>query len=190
MFGRRPAIVRAAGRLADLGFDTVAPDLFDGQTTTDVVTALALRDGWETPRLLDHLAEVVDRHAGQEPPVLIGWSWGASTAVRLALSGCPVRALVLFHGLTGAPAPGCSALSAPVAVHVADADPFLTPAEVEEAASGLRAVGADVTVSTYRCDTHLFTDAEHPDHDPVAAHSAWKAAERFLLDLTATNGAL
>jgi dienelactone hydrolase len=99
VFGRRPAIDRTAVRLRELGCQVLAPDLFDGLITSDLNVGVGLRDRWPRGALLEHLRAVVTRHGwSMDLPVVMGYCWGASTAVRLVASGLVTRGLVLFHG--------------------------------------------------------------------------------------------
>ncbi|MQA88585.1 MAG: hypothetical protein GEV03_29245 [Streptosporangiales bacterium] len=100
-YGLRPAIRDAEARLTAAGFIVDAPDLYGGRTADRMEDALALRDTLDRTRVLADLAdrtEALRARCAQAPLTAIGFSYGASRALDLALADDGVRAVVLFHG--------------------------------------------------------------------------------------------
>ena len=185
-YGLRPAIREAQARLAGAGFAVDTPDLYGGRTADRLEDALALRDRLDRAQVLAELAdraEALRARCGGAPLTLVGFSYGASRALDLALgdTGRPregpagVEAVVLFHGTSDISRPhGAEPLSLRLLGHFGQADSWEPPEQVDQVAAQLRAAGAAVTVHWYAGVGHLFTDAGLPEFDPAATALAWQ----------------
>jgi dienelactone hydrolase len=176
-YGLRPAIRDAEARLAAAGFIVDTPDLYGGQTADRLEDAMALRDTLDRTRVLADLAdraEALRARYGQAPLTVIGFSYGASRALELALTDPGIHAVVLFHG-TSPPQPRTGGpLSVRVLGHFGQADEWEPPERVEQVARRLRAAGVAVTVHWYAGAGHLFTDSGLPEFEPAATELAWR----------------
>jgi dienelactone hydrolase len=181
-YGLRAAIGDAHARLAAAGFVVETPDLYGGRTADRLQDALALRD-----RLLGHgqvLADLQQRaralrdRCGGAPLTVVGFSYGASRALDLALADPQIEAVVLFHGTGQVPAAG--RLSVRVLGHFGTEDPFEPPEAVAAFTRRLRAAGAAVTVHAYPGAGHLFTDPGLEEFDAAAAELAWQRTLAWL----------
>jgi dienelactone hydrolase len=191
-YGLRPAIRDTEARLAAAGFVVEAPDLYGGRTADRLEDALALRDRLDRTRVLAELAgraEALRVRCGGAPLTLVGFSYGASRALDLALGepGRPregqvgVAAVVLFHGTSDVGRPhGAGPLPLRVLGHFGQADPWEPAEEVDQVAARLRAAGAAVTVHRYAGAGHMFTDPGLPEFDPAATALAWRRTLAWL----------
>jgi dienelactone hydrolase len=176
MYGLRPAVLDAAGRLRATGHEVVAPDLYDGRTADDPEGGMRLMDeiGWVELRA--RAAAAAEPHAGDRL-VYAGFSLGAGLAQELAFEDGRAAGLLLMH------AGDAKTGGLRVQLHIADPDPFETPEVVEEWHAGMRHAGAEAEVFRYPGAGHLFTDPSLPDHDGEAADAAWERAVAFLRTL-------
>lgn len=174
--GLRPAVHEAAQRLVGAGHTVLTPDLVSGYTADNLTDGVALRDYFGVAKILNRAhASVFDVVPGA---VYLGLSLGATAALRVAARRGDAAGVVLLHG---APAPGEGWTGdVPVAVHTAEPDPWVDPAEL----SAWRARGAEV--HTYPGGSHLYTDpglAESVAGDRQAAEQTWRRIEAFLARL-------
>lgn len=174
--GLRPAVHEAAQRLVDAGHTVLTPDLCSGYTADNLTDGAALRDYFGVPKILNRAhASVFDVAPGA---VYLGMSLGATAALRVAARRGDAAGVVLLHG---APEPGEGWTGVvPVAVHTAEPDSWVDPAEL----SAWRACGAEV--HTYPGGSHLYTDpglAESVPADRQAAEQTWQRIEAFLAGL-------
>lgn len=177
VYGRRPAVLAAAGRLRSAGHTVIAPDLYAGQVaaTADEGFALCEQIGW--PVIMRRARQAL---AGLPPEtVLAGLSMGASVAAALLGERPETAGLLLLHNTGGGDAatvrPGLR-----LQLHIADPDVYQPAAEVAAWEQGMTDAGAVVRVFRYPGAGHLFTDPGTPDHDGPAACLAWQRSLGFL----------
>jgi dienelactone hydrolase len=184
VYGLRPAVRDAAGRLRATGHEVVVPDLFDGRT------AGAVEEGREIVAEIGR--EELARRAGaaaapyDDDVVLAGFSLGAALAQDLAFAGRRARGLLLMHGTSDVPGALPAELASrglPVQLHVADPDPFEPAGWLEEWEAGLRRHRIEPEIFRYPGPGHLFTDPGLADHDEEAAEQAWRRALAFVQEL-------
>lgn len=179
-FGVRPAITETAVQLKSWGFDPSVLDLFGGRSADQAAEAQALSDEWDKETLGYYVRAEIERLADDHgmKPIVVGFSWGASAALRAVLDGAPARAVVLLHGVEAVPTG--SHLPLPVMIQVAESDPELPAEQVQDTARELMAAGASVQLRWQSATSHLFTDSGLPDWDASAAASAWEQVQKFL----------
>ena len=174
--GFRTVEHEAAARLEDWGHRVTLPDLYAGRAANATDAGLALMDeiGWTTicERARSALADV------PETAVLFGISMGAGVIGDIWPERPAARAIILLHGLATIPAHVKPAT--PVAVHVADPDPFIPHGEVERWQARAAAAGMLATISVYPGAGHFFTDPALPDFSSAAAQASWAGLESFL----------
>ena len=163
--GRRPAITGLAETIRSLGHEAVAPDLFEGAVFdggTDGYAAAMAHLEADGEAAASRVTQVYAALTG--PVVVLGFSWGAGQAQRLAETepGVVGALLVGGGGRYGGTWDGGGRWrrGIPLAVHHAiadewvDADPLA--ALVREAATN----GSDVSNYVYPGSGHLFMDPE------------------------------
>ena len=177
VYGRRPAVLVAAGRLRSAGHTVIAPDLYAGQVaaTADEGFALCEQIGW--PVIMHRARQAL---AGLPPEtVLAGLSMGAAVAAALLGERPETAGLLLLHNTGGGDAetvrPGLR-----LQLHIADPDVYQPAAQVAAWEQGMTGAGAAIQVFRYPGAGHLFTDPGTPDHDGPAAGLAWQRSLSFL----------
>ncbi|MGC4806927.1 dienelactone hydrolase family protein [Micromonospora sp. DT233] len=176
VYGLRPAVRAATDRLRAAGHQVVTPDLYGEPAVDAVDEGFALLDKVGRQTALERARVAV----ADLPPetVLAGLSYGAGVAAELLAERPHAAALLLLHGIAGAPEvvrPGL-----PVQVHLADPDEYEPQDEVEAWQRAMTAAGADLSVHRYPGPGHLFTDAGLPDYDATAAELTWQRVLAFL----------
>lgn len=176
--GLRPAVLRFADRLHDLGHAVDTPDLYAGARFDTYQQGVAHRDAIGIPTLMERaLAAVADLPTDV---VYGGMSMGTAPAQLLAATRPGAAGALLLHGAAPLELFGLDRwpASVPVQLHTCDQDPWIDH-------EGLDAFAAAVPASllehaTYPGSAHLFTDEDTDDHDPQAAEQVFVAAARFL----------
>lgn len=172
-----------AERLAARGLTTVAPDLYGGPQTDDAHVARKLRRGLSDEKADARVSSAVDRArelSGEAPVAVLGFSMGAELGIRLAQArGAQVAAVVAFYGLCTPE--GLAGLTAPVQVHLAGHDEFVTPREVGAFAEVVTSRGSTFEMYSYPGTTHAFFNRSRPEaYHPAAAELANRRAMEFL----------
>lgn len=174
--GLRTVEHEAAARLHDWGHRVTLPDLYAGRTASSTDEGLVLKAeiGWATicQRARDALAGVPDT------AVLFGISMGAGVAGEIWAERRAACAIISLHGLAAIPV--LAGQATPIAVHVADPDPFVPHDEFERWRARATIAGMRTTVATYPGAGHFFTDPTLPDFSPSAKEATWRGLDNFL----------
>ncbi len=119
-----------------------------------------------------------------------GYCFGGLTALELARSGAPVKAVVTFHGALSSadPADAKNIKGSVLNLHGAD-DPYVKAEEVKAYQDEMRAAGVDWEFVQYSGAVHSFTDPRAgSDNSKGAAYNAsadkrsWEAMKDFLAE--------
>lgn len=178
-WGLTPFIKSVCDRLAQAGFVVLAPDLYGGQTTTEIDQAQRLATGLddaETSALVSAAATFLQGHEAltNERLGIIGFSLGAAYVLQIEER---VEAVVLFYGVADAQgAPAAAAFQG----HFGEADEFEPLDGVRELEQTLSSGGREVTFYTYPKMQHWFFEEDRPEYDREAAELAWQRTIAFL----------
>jgi dienelactone hydrolase len=197
-FGLHPEFVQRAERLADMGYAALAVDMFgEARTAANLPDGMALVNavGMDSERMLDRMLAAV-AVLKQQPGVdatrigAIGYCFGGSCVLKLALGGGDVRGVVSFHGsLTVTPTAGKTISSAILVCH-GDSDPVVPTEQLDGFRETLRQVGTSWQINIYGGAKHGFTNPEADKrgvpalgYDPVADAASWAAMTAFFADI-------
>ena len=197
MEGRSDAQVEFCQRLADLGYEAVAVDLF-GRAATEAGpdACAAAMDAFLKDRsaLRDRIIGVVDTIRGlhaidDDAMAAIGFCFGGLCVLDAARHGVRLRAIGAFHGLlTPLPESSAAPIHSKIAVYHGWADPLAPPADVVSLAAELTERGAAWQLHAYGHAMHAFMApfANAPErgiqYDAVVARRAWASLEDFLTE--------
>jgi dienelactone hydrolase len=180
--GRRPGVVLfpdargigeaakgCARRLAEGGFVAMVADLYgNGTFAAELPRAQQLMDGlrgdvtrWR--QRAEAARAALAGHPAVDPQALaaIGYCFGGSTALELALSGAALRAVVSFHGTLASPRPEDAVnIKARVLVCHGAADPLVPMQQVAEFVAHLGRSRVDWQIHAYAGAVHGFTNPE------------------------------
>lgn len=176
VLGLRQVEAEAADRLRRSGHTVVVPDLYGGSTATSIDEGVAIMKsvGWET--ICRRAQDALDRL----PPsaVLAGHSMGVGV-IGSTWPGRPnCSGVIMLHGLTVIPEQVRQGV--PVAVHIADPDPFALPEQIDGWIAAAEEAGASANVFLYPSVGHFYTDQALPDYDRDAADQTWERVLPFL----------
>lgn len=176
VLGLRDLEREAAGRLAAAGHRVTVPDLFEGETAATFEEGFALKDRIGRETVMVRAREATADVAAEA--VLAGFSFGGAVAASLLAERRNASGLLLLHGIAGIPAGIRTDL--PIAVHLADPDPFEPADEVEGWRHFLQGMGLKPEMHVYPGGGHLFTDASLPGYRADHAERLWQRVLAFL----------
>jgi carboxymethylenebutenolidase len=186
-WGLVPHIEDVCDRFAAEGFVALAPDLYDGESTTEPDEAGKLMMALNVQQAAAAMSGAVDKVqevSGREAVGVVGFCMGGGLALVLACNRPDaVKACVPFYGLIpwqGAE-PDWSKLQAAVQGHYAERDAFFGPDKVKDLQDQLRAVGVDADLYIHPGVDHAFFNDTRPEvYDEQEAQRAWRDTLEFL----------
>jgi carboxymethylenebutenolidase len=199
---RRPAIIvvqewwgltdhikDVARRYAAEGYVAIAPDLYSrlGHALTSdpaeagkLMNALQQEDGLKdlhaTVTYLKSVPEVDPTRIG-----VTGFCMGGSYALMLPCVNKDIKAAVPFYGQVPNPDAPLEQLSAPVLYFYGEDDGWITKADIQRLAAGLKKYNKPGEIKTYSGAPHaFFRDTDKTVYRPEAAKDAWARALAFF----------
>lgn len=177
-YGLSDSFKQMALDLRNEGFTVLAPDLFDGTTTTERGVAESLESALDRERTLLKLRAAADFLVDNWHPRVgvLGFSMGAVHAADLA-QNYPVEAAVLYYG---APELPIGRWNGPVLAHYAQDDDLLPVAEARAFTGALKETGVDLDAYVYPAG-HSFANGDIATsyHEDIATE-AWERTVDFL----------
>ncbi|MBW4652761.1 MAG: dienelactone hydrolase family protein [Kaiparowitsia implicata GSE-PSE-MK54-09C] len=187
-WGLVPHIKDVVDRFAQEGYVAIAPDLFQGTTTTSpdeagrLLMALNIE---QTATTLQRTVEFLLNHDAvtSHQVGVVGFCMGGQLALLTATVSDRIGAVVNFYGIHPKVSPDFSQLSAPVLGLFAADDTFVTPAAVQQLEAAVQTAGKSMTTHTYPGVTHAFFNDTRPEvYNAEAAADAWQRTLAFLAD--------
>lgn len=173
-------------RFAAAGFVALAPDLYDGDSTTSPDAAfkklMALNIA-ETAKDLKGAADYLLAHDRVAPKKVgaVGFCMGGQLAL---FAGCEYpdqfAAVVDFYGIHPAVDPKLERLRAPVLAHFARRDTFVKEADAHALVERIEAAGKQVEAHFYAADHAFFNDTRPEVYDAEDSALAWDRTLAFL----------
>lgn len=173
-----------ADRLAKEGFLVVAPDLYHGKVAKDAGEAGAMMNALDTLQAVGEIAGAVaylKKHArGNGKVGVIGFCMGGALSLASACHVDGLSAVVPFYGLPPAEKVDYAKVSAPILMHVARKDQWVTVEKAEALKKELESKGKTITLEIYEAD-HAFVNDTRPEvYDEKSAKLAWERSVAFL----------
>ncbi|WOB43786.1 dienelactone hydrolase family protein [Thermoleptolyngbya oregonensis NK1-22] len=185
-WGLVPHIKTVTDRFAEAGFVAIAPDLYDGETTTSPDEAgrlfMALNIE-QTARKLEETLQYLQSHPAVTGDRLgvVGFCMGGQLALLAATLSQRVGAVVDFYGIHPNVQPDFSKLRAPVLGIFGENDGFVTPEVVRSLEAAIQQAGGSIETHTYTGADHAFFNDTRPEvYQPDAAADAWDKTLSFL----------
>ncbi len=179
-----------ADRFAAEGFVALAPDLYDGETTTEPDEAGKLMMAMELDRAARDMGGAVDYLLGHdavssEGVGVVGFCMGGGLALWLATRHRGVAAAVPFYGALPWEGvdPDFTQTEADFLGHYAEDDAWATMESARQIEKSLRDLGREATFHVYPGTGHAFFNDQRPEaYDEEASTLAWQRTLAFLRD--------
>lgn len=172
------------GRLAKEGFLVLAPDLYHGKVTTDATEAGKWMTELDTLKAVDEIAgaaRFLEAHPRSNGKVgVVGFCLGGALALA---SGCHVSglsAVVSFYGMPPAEKVDYAKVTAPVIMHVAKKDQWVTVEKAEAIKKQFTDRGHPIELHVYDADHAFANDTRPAVYDPANAKLAWDRSVAFF----------
>jgi dienelactone hydrolase len=188
---------KRAEQLAGLGYVAFAADMYGkGVVTTDREKARELSGQFYGKPLMRERAaaglDVLARDPRVDPKRIaaIGYCFGGTTVLQLALGGADLAGVVSFHGGLAPPLGEASGVKARVLIcHGAD-DPFVPADQIAQFQETLRKAGADWQMIYYARAVHSFTNPRADDakidgskYNADADRRSWQHMRDFFAEI-------
>lgn len=182
-------------RLAAEGFYALAPDLYDGETTTQPSEAeqklMALSMDRAEPQMCG-AAEYLSKQPGFEGNGVgaLGFCLGGGLSLWAAATCPQITAAVTYYYVNPHGRPDFSKIRGPVLGHFGTADEFISHDEAQALEAELREAGVEVTFHYYDGAGHAFFNETDRlgTYDPDATQLSWERTVSFLRGALTPSG--
>lgn len=182
-------------RLAAEGFFALAPDLYEGETTTQPSEAeqkmMALSMDEVEGQMCGAAAFLASQPGFEGTGVgAVGFCLGGGLSLWAAANCSEVTAAVTYYYVMPHGKPDFAAIDGPVLGHFGTADEFISSEEARALESALSDAGVEVTFHYYENAGHAFFNETNRlgTHDPDAAQKSWERTVSFLRGALAPAG--
>jgi carboxymethylenebutenolidase len=176
-------------RLAGEGFFALAPDLYEGKTTDQPSEAqqmlMALKMDEVQVEMCGAAAHLQSLEGVEGTGVgSVGFCLGGGLSVWAAASCPEISAAVSYYYVLPHGKPAFNRISAPILIHIAAADQFISLEESQALEAEMREAGVQTTSYTYEGAGHAFFNETDRlgTYDRAAAELSWERTVSFLRD--------
>ncbi|KIZ40420.1 MULTISPECIES: dienelactone hydrolase family protein [Rhodopseudomonas] len=183
VFGLDEAVRGDVARWAGLGFEVIAPSLFDRQERGFVANhdaeglkiglRYATENGDDNP--ISDVQACIDALKRRGPVFLVGYCYGGTITWRAAARTKGLAAASSYYG-AGVAASAEMTLSCPIICHFGAKDPYIS---AEASVIAISSAHPDVPVHVYENSGHGFNN-EGPDADPADVRLARERTLKFF----------
>lgn len=183
-WGLNPHIEEVARRFAAAGYVALAPDLYDGQATTEPDEARKLAMGLDMQHAATIMVGAVNYLCGRDDVDRvgsIGFCMGGSLSQLLASRTPRLSAAVSFYGGSPITAEQAGQIGCPLLAIFGGRDPSIPAQQIEETRTLLEHAGVQIEVAIYPDAGHAFFNDTRPEaYSAEAAADAWQRTLRFF----------
>jgi len=185
IFGLVDHIKDVAMRLAKEGYTTLAIDLFEGKTLTQLEEGRKFREQFTQERML---ADLNSGHSylktlkSVNPDRIgsIGFCMGGGLSMLLACQSREIAATAVFYGRNPTPLDLVKNLQCPILGNYAGADLAISEADIKLLEETLTKYGKIFDIKTYPGAPHGFFNDSRQSYRPDAAKDSWKRTINFF----------
>ncbi|MGI8631324.1 MAG: dienelactone hydrolase family protein [Solirubrobacterales bacterium] len=176
--------------MAAAGIVALAPDLYDGDTTTQPDEAeqkmMAMNMDKAEAEMRGAVQFLADQDATTGPGIgSVGFCLGGGLSIWAAATNPDqIKAAVTYYYVMPHGKPDFSKIDGPVLGHFGTEDDFVPVDDAKELAQEMRDAGVEVEFEFYEGCGHAFSNAHNrmETYDRQAAEDAWKKTTSFFLD--------
>lgn len=180
-WGLNGQIKDMARQLASEGYEVLAVDLF-GTVATSTAQAQAQVAGLDQEKALANLRAAAEYLRAQGAPKVasLGWCFGGGQSLRLALSGAPLDATVIYYGQLVTESASLTPITWPVLGVFGDKDQAVPVESAKAFAAALNEAGVRNEIYIYPDVGHAFANPSGANYAPDATADAWAKTLAFL----------
>ena len=166
-WGLTPWVKEQAAELSEQGYVTLAVDLYRGKSTTDPEVAHELMRGLPQDRGVRDLVAAANylktlKSVDPNRRGAVGWCMGGTFAAQLAVADPDLRAVAINYGALPTDSAALQKIRAAILGNFGALDHGITPDDVHNFVSAMKAIGKPVNVKVYPDAGHGF---ENPDNN-------------------------
>jgi carboxymethylenebutenolidase len=183
-WGLNENIMYWADRLAAEGYAAIAVDLYGGIVATDTDTAYSAMNAVDPVRAV-HTMVAAEEFLRTSPRILaprtasIGWCFGGSQSLQLALASPELDAAVVYYGNPIVDAAKLAPMHAELLGIFGTRDRSIPPEKVAAFEKALAAANKTATIRSFDAE-HAFANPSSARYDEGAAAEAWTIVRAFL----------
>lgn len=185
-WGIVPHIKAVTERFAQAGFVALAPDLYNGETTTSPDQAGRMLMALNIEQAAKDLESAIN-YLLEQPAVtqkrlgVVGFCMGGQLALLAGTLSRQIGAVVDFYGIHPNVHPDFSQLTAPVLGIFGEQDQSVPPQVVDQLAAQIRQANQSIETHIYPNADHAFFNDTRPEvYNSQAAADAWQRTLNFL----------
>jgi carboxymethylenebutenolidase len=185
-WGLNEWVKEQAGKFADEGFVTLAPDLYRGSVTGDPAVAHELSRGMPQDRAVRDLrasfAYLAARNDVSKAKIgSVGWCMGGGLSLQLAVNEPQLAAAVVYYGAMPTNPEEIKELQAPVLGNFGADDGGIKVESVNAFEKAMKAAGKSIDIKIYEGAGHAFQNPNNKlGYRQNAAEDSWKRTLAFL----------
>jgi carboxymethylenebutenolidase len=185
-WGLNDNIRRTADRLAGEGYETLAVDLYGGQSaqTPDDAKKLMMTVFNDPTTAKDNLKQAygyLHDHEQAKKMGVIGWCFGGGWSLQTALLfPDKLGAAVMYYGQPVTDVAQLSTLKMPLIGFFGEKDMGITVADVQKFQEALKAAKVDAEIHEYPDAGHAFANPSGQNYQAAAAKDSWDRTVQFF----------
>jgi len=182
-WGLNDNIKKMADKLASHGFIVLAVDLYDGNVATTSDQARQLSASYDSEigiQNMNSATTFIGENYSSEKIGSIGWCFGGSQSLNLALNNDDMDATVIYYGSLVTDPEKLSSIHWPILGIFAELDKGITVDSVHEFESSLNELGIQNDINIYSGVDHAFANPSGERFAPDESKDAWGKTIVFL----------
>jgi len=180
-WGLNDQICGVADRLARAGYNSLAPDLYEGQTTQDPDEAGHMMSGLDFPGATHQDIRGAIQHlaSGSSKVAVVGFCMGGALTIASTVHIPECAAGICFYGIPPKEFSDPKDIKVPFQGHFANQDDWCTPIAVNEVEATLQESNIEHEIFRYDA-AHAFFNEQSDAYDVSAQRDAWNRLTTFL----------
>jgi carboxymethylenebutenolidase len=187
-WGLNDWVKEQAAKLAELGYEALAIDLYRGRVATTPDVAHELMRGVPEDRAKRDLHAAFEYLASQSNVkksriAAIGWCMGGGYSLDVALQEPALAAAVINYGHLATDPEALKKIKAPILGLFGGQDRGITPEDVHKFEAAVKQQGKKIDIKIYDDAGHAFENPNNKDgYRPADAADAWQRTVSFLAE--------
>ena len=184
-WGLKEEMIGKADELAKDGYVVIAPDVFRGNTTSWIPTAIYQVSTTKTTQIdsdLDSVMQWVTNqpYADRDRIAIMGFCFGGGTSLRYAVATPAIKATAVFYGAVITDPAVLKSLNGPVLGIFGADDTMIPVSDVNALRDGLDAAGVANEITVYEGEGHAFVTSVEAIRAGGNQGKAWQQLRSFL----------